>query len=327
MYVFTRKVSQSERNRFNRRGISVIDLADEADSSYEDLLTRLLSEIAERISDRSIRVLQEQDAPAAESFLPGSAVAAIVLFDIPMNQLRLYREYLFPVVERYDLTPVAVGEITDADSIDAAVETLRDRAVCIVAEDDPDTWSIERPPPREDWTLPESNGADAVPTPPRFLVSSRSEVRVDDASRDILTRIEQEWLNLSTTFENWFRGTKSIEVRRKYLENEPRRLLENGDHRTAIGVAVGLLEAALKRRYRANLSRSRLPTRTLLEKARESGLFASMSTETEAIIELAMYQRISATIEAQLELNIAAEDAANVVQAIEVVLELLKSTT
>lgn len=119
--------------KYERRGVKVINLPKRKGVSYADVLSATFGELREFWGGE---VLKNSAADSSETqadlTLPADAQSRMVYFAVPAHDAAYYREYVYPVVEKYGLTPVMEYDvIAPGDSELAKIEALINRSVLV----------------------------------------------------------------------------------------------------------------------------------------------------------------------------------------------------
>jgi len=263
--------------RFARRGVTVINLP-KGKKKYGEVLSAAFDELAAYWSQNVLKVSTvTEEEPLRELSLPTSS--RLVFFAIPLHRLSLYRERVFPSVQALGLVPVTADDVVSpGNSVSAKIDALMDKAVAIVVE------------LGSNWTAAElqialgrvrENTAEGQRTP-RVIVLRDSDATIpENLSRFVALRI-----NISDESGDGWWGLidqlrQVVPVGAQQME-EPRRLLEAGEYRSAVISSMSVLEAALRRSLeKPDWSRVRRPMsiRQLVEVAIERQILTPANLE------------------------------------------------
>lgn len=230
-------------SRYERRGVHVINLPRQEDQSYGDVLAQLLRELRAHWYDELIEESQSTDEQALASLRLPADDSRICYFAVPLSQLSIYRENLFPVVREHNMVPVAARDVLTPPGTSAAkVDALIERAALVVAD-------ISNP-----YAVYEAALALRSRPPGTVLViaTEGSPIPSDFASVQVLSRPQEnvEFAEeLLAQFRNWLR--RAVEARPRHQGSEPHVLFGQGHYRAAVVAAVTLLETALTDKIRA----------------------------------------------------------------------------
>jgi hypothetical protein len=257
-------------NRFERRGVKVINLPKKRTSSTREVLEEFFGDIArywrERLPEKSVST---DDRVIADFRLP-QEVSRICYFAIPANLIAWYREYIFPEVESHGLIPVTARDVfTPPGTVSAKLDTLINRAAYIVAE-------VGHRSSENEVALALSQKADRS----LLLVSPESQAYSppEMIDRSLLVRPDRFDAD-PEAFISGFREWLSSVSRPRGSTPEPERLLQLHEYTAALISAVSLMEVTLAERFAVNQRESPRPAtlRSMLKDVERLGLFQSQS--------------------------------------------------
>lgn len=228
-------------SRYARRNVRVINLPHSDGISYGDQLAGLFdalrnywnTEVIEESQSTNERALADLQLPAPSS--------RVCYFAVPLELLGLYREFIFPIVERYGLVPVAARDVlTPPGTESAKIDALIDRAVLVVV----DTSGRH--------ALYEAGLAVRKTSPDTVLLIADEEASLpDQLTAYRVLRRRSDWLAwpdlVSQQFEALLREIMGSRTDRQMTE--PERLLNANEFRAAIIAAISLLEVELARHF------------------------------------------------------------------------------
>jgi len=234
--------------RFARRGVTLISLPS-SKKNYGEILAQAFSELREHYISSVLSVSAvTEERPLRELKLPRDSLNSLCFFAVPIEQLPLYRERVFPAVEAAGFVPITADDvISPGDSTSAKIEALIDRAVAVVVE------------PTSKWTEAElqlalirqrkpRQGFRNDPTVVLIVVPSGDQHSYDVGNHRVLLRPD-DWNNDTNEFVDSLldslQGSIPGGLQRR---NEPQRLLDSGEYRAAVISAMSLLEVELRKR-------------------------------------------------------------------------------
>lgn len=233
--------------RFARRGVTVINLPG-SKSRYGEILAAAFAELREHYVSQVLAVSTvTEERPLRELQLPRDALTRLCFFALPLEQLPLYRERVFPAVEAAGFVPITADDIiSPGDSTTAKIDALIDRAAAVVVE--PTTaWTHaelelalgrqkrideKRKPLVVIRVLPSVGGLASAPSSQSALIRGGW----DDVDADFFVSQLVDSLSQSIPFQDLERN------------GEPQRLFEAKEYRAAVISAMSVLEASLRRR-------------------------------------------------------------------------------
>lgn len=234
--------------RFARRGVTVINLPG-SKNDYGTILAAAFAELREYYLSKVFSVSAvTEERPLRELRLPRDALSRLCFFAVPLEQLPLYRERVFPAVESAGFVPVTADDvISPGDSIAAKIDGLIDRAAAVVVE------------PTSDWTLAEFRLARSRQT--QHDLGGRRKPLVVIAVVPAFQQLPQEareyqalerglWDGNTDNFVAKLVDTLTAALPQGGMErnDEPQRLYDAKEYRAAVISAMSLLEAELRKR-------------------------------------------------------------------------------
>lgn len=233
--------------RFARRGVTVINLPG-SKSRYGEILAGAFAELREYYVSEVLTVSTvTEERPLRELQLPRDALTRLCFFALPLDQLPLYRERVFPAVEAAGFVPITADDIiSPGDSTTAKIDALIDRAAAVVVEPT-SAWTQaelelalgrqrradeKRKPLVIIRVLPSMQGVTSLPSSQFVLIRGNW----DDVDADYFVTQLVDSLSQSIPFLDFERN------------GEPQRLFDAKEYRAAVISAMSVLEAYLRRR-------------------------------------------------------------------------------
>lgn len=231
-------------NRYERRGVRVINLPKKRGESYADRLSGLFDALRDYWREELIDESQSTDERALADLQLPSSSSRICYFAVPIELLSWYREFIFPAVERFGFVPLAARDIlTPSGTSTTKIDALINRAALIVAEITGRNAAFEvslavRDHPRQSILLV-ADDASAVSFPDLDLEAFRIVLRPRDLTEsiEVLRKAIVSWIEESAPYVQF--GAVG--------ESEPERLIAAKEYRAALIAAVALLETRLGR--------------------------------------------------------------------------------
>ncbi len=232
-----------ERARFERRGVKVISLPRSANRSYAETLATAFRELREYWTEGLLSLsTATEPEPQAELELPTDAQSRLAFFSVPTRHAALYKEYVYPIAERWGFTPVmAVDVVAPGDNLVAKIYALMEKSAVIL-------FDVSSPNVAFEAGLAADKGS-AV-TPQRiFVAEAGSNVPFDVRAARLLHRPGvtegSDWHSFLSELNGSFAA--AFEMISPRLDDEPNRLLRQGEYRAAVLAAMSLLEHQLRR--------------------------------------------------------------------------------
>ncbi|WP_426271682.1 SIR2 family NAD-dependent protein deacylase [Dyella kyungheensis] len=248
-YAIMVDAGSSEIARFERRGVKIINLPGPK-SRYGDTLAEAFAELHAHWRDNVISASKvTEEEPLRELLLPRGAQTRLCFFSIAVDRLSIYRSEVFPYVQALGFVPVTADDvISPGDNVNAKIDALIDRSAVMVVE--PTTQhtraELRMAITRRGRTM--LSGA-ALPRLKTIIVGSDPSIAQEEfSSADIFyitgensandpAHLAKELSNLlSHISDNLGLGQ----------DQEPQRLLSQGEGRAAVISAMTLLETRLR---------------------------------------------------------------------------------
>ncbi|MER8658648.1 SIR2 family protein [Mesorhizobium sp. M0847] len=234
--------------RFARRGVTVISIPG-SKSDYGTILAAVFAELREHYLSKVFSVSTvTEERPLRELRLPRDALSRLCFFAVPVDQLPIYRERVFPAVEAAGFVPVTADDvISPGDSIAAKIDGLIDRAAAVIVE------------PTSAWTLAELRLA-LSRRPHRDESSRRKPLVVISVVPSFQQLPPEVGTHVALERGQWDGDTEQFVTRlveslvnqvplgEMERMNEPQRLFNAKEYRAAVISAMSLLEAELRTR-------------------------------------------------------------------------------
>ena len=121
-YTFKVGCSDAERERFERRGVKVININGNS-SDYPQILERLFKEIKD-YWDNNVKTVSGSDTQS-ELVMPSDYQTRLCYFSVPFQYLSFYKDYFFPLAVRFGFVPITADSVISAgDNIMASVSSI-----------------------------------------------------------------------------------------------------------------------------------------------------------------------------------------------------------
>lgn len=271
-YTFAVGIKKYDSARYQRRGVKVLNLPG-APKNYAKILTELFAELRIYWSARLIQSSTITEESLGELTLPKESTTRLCFFAIPLALQSFYRSLVFPIAEGFGFAPMTSESIVSpGDNVIAKITALLDRAQIIVADIS------------SSWVLAEMEIASRRTPKPKILVILPEDMPPIDTSMSRFATAEMSIIrrpkDLSSTpnellakIEDWFQ--KAAEELRLQIAEEPQRLLQKHEYRSAVISVMTSLETtlmeSLQKEYRVREKRY-LPMYRMLSLALESHL-------------------------------------------------------
>lgn len=256
--------------RYLRRGVIAINLPGSRER-YGEILAACFDELAEYWRDRILTVSTvTEEEPLRELLLPKETESRLCFLAIPLHRLTVYKERIFPELERQGFVPITADDvISPGDSVSAKIDALMERAALIIVELGT-TWTLA-----ELWLalgrLRKRSGIEGRKTEPRVIV-----VRI--GQEPLPSNLDIERMHVVDLGSGDARSLDHLVDSLGYIapnvtrRHEASRLLAVGEYRAAVIAAMSYMETELRRRLDLpTLQRVRRPMslRGLWNEARE----------------------------------------------------------
>ncbi len=242
-YTIKLNADYHEISKFERRDVKVINITDNK-TSYANILTNVFTQLGSywnnQLLQNSIITLDESKS---ELFKQSGDFNRLCLFSIPIELLAIYKQFIFPIVENYGLVPISADEVlTKGDTIRAKVSALIDRAEYLIFDISGNNKSV----------LNElSMALSKRKSTKNIIIVSDSRTNIGDHYLEAYNfRIIQrpdDIINYIDAFESTFDKEFSLfaSQMKDVLYNEPTRLFEKKEYKSAIISAISQLEQSL----------------------------------------------------------------------------------
>lgn len=230
--------------RYARRGVTLINLPGSR-KKYGEILAAAFDELEEHWRNNVLDASTvTEEEPLRELRLPKDVSSRLVFFSMPLQQLAIYRDRVFPLVRSLGLVPVTADDvISPGDSVNAKIDALMDRAIAIVVEVG-SAWTAA------ELNLAQSRARDAEssgrPVPKIIALSAGDPVIEARLERQLV--ISMDWSSeINPGLDRLIAELRQV-VPIERQNSEPQRLLEAHEYRAAVIAAMSALEAAFRRR-------------------------------------------------------------------------------
>lgn len=232
-YVIIVKCSETEKARYERRGVKVVNIEGEVDN-YPQILTDLFNEI-KSYWDENVKTIGDNSA-MSELALPKGSQTRLCLFSAPIMSMSYYKDIFFPIAMKYGFIPItADAVVTNSDNWMAKVSSLISRI---------DYFVVDLSTQNTLYEFIQISSRDKG----NILVLKNEDYNIPNSkSYQVITKERDFFENPEpyiTKVENWFK--KLSERNYKKGLDEPARLLEKNEFNAAVISAVIQLEVKLR---------------------------------------------------------------------------------
>jgi hypothetical protein len=258
-YAIEVSCSDYRRQRFERRGINVVDLSAK---SYSAALEELFRQLAEYwISARPFRFPGLDDETRAQFELPLDASSTLCFIDTPVELMSFYRSNVIPLIREQGLHPLTVHDVVaPGDNINAAIASIVSRAELLIL-DLPSIDYVPRLRVNVDQLYGEKHMLVIAPRPisgqMHFQFLQMKNVSILEREDDIFERTEDLVASIRKWTETVMQTTGIGD------KSEPHRLLEKREYSAAVVSAISLLEVTLSSRLSTRFPEKRPISRVL----------------------------------------------------------------
>ena len=236
-YVIKVNCSETERSRYDRRGVKVVNI-DGNPKDYPQILTELFKEI-KAYWDDNVKTYSDNTA-MSELAMPSDYQTRLCYFSVPFQQLSVYKDYFFPLAVRYGFVPIT------ADSVMSVGDNIMANVSSIISKSEYFFLDLDAKNAAYDWGQILSQGKlksnmFILRTPDIGLSNSKSfyaYYKPDDFIDNPLPIVK--------VAEKWF-STMAEKLTSKTAIAEPERLLKKSEFKAAVISAVVQLEVGLRR--------------------------------------------------------------------------------
>lgn len=236
-YTFKVCCSNAERERYERRGVKVVDINGNP-SDYPQILEDLFKEIKD-YWDNNVKTISGSDTQS-ELVMPSDYQTRLCYFSVPFQHLSFYKDYFFPLAVRYGFVPIT------ADSVISAGDNIMASVSSIISKSEYFFLDLESKNACYDWGQILSQGKAKsnmfiLRTPDIGLSNSRS-FRAINKPNDFLNNPEP----IIEEANKWF-SEMAEKLTSKTAVVEPERLLKKNEYKAAVISAVVQLEVTLRK--------------------------------------------------------------------------------
>lgn len=236
-YTFKVGCSNAERERYERRGVKVIDISGNP-SDYPQILADLFKEVKD-YWDNNVKTISGSDTQS-ELVMPSDYQTRLCYFSVPLQHLSFYKDYFFPLAVRYGFVPIT------ADSVISAGDNIMASVSSIISKSEYFFLDLESKNACYDWGQILSQGKAKsnmfiLRTPDIGLSNNRS-FRAIYKPDDFLNNPEP----IIEEANKWF-SEMAEKLTSKTAVAEPERLLKKNEYKAAVISAVVQLEVTLRK--------------------------------------------------------------------------------
>lgn len=239
---YTIKVSAPphEVARFERRGVRLINLPGKK-SEYASILEAVFTQLHEYWTNQTAQsTVDTEEDIFAELLLTKDAKSRICFFILPMDVESFYRRYVFSIAEKYGFRPLTVSEVVSpGDVIAAKISSIIERTQYIVLDVSTRTTMMEA-----SMVFAQRSNSEHL----LVIKDPDADLPLEWLSRMYLVRpnnLSDELDNFLSRIEEWFARESS--KNQPLWDQEPKRLLEVNEYRSAVISAISLLEYWLRK--------------------------------------------------------------------------------
>ncbi len=236
-YVIKVNCSDTERSRYERRGVKVINI-DGDPNDYPRILTDMFMEI-KAYWDDNVKTYSDNTA-MSELSMPSDYPNRLCYFSVPFKQLSLYKDYFFPLAERYGFVPITADSVRSfGDNIMASVSSMISKSEYFFLD-------LESRGAAFEWRQILRQGKSKVNT---FILRPQDMCMPSSKSIDTVVKpvdFVDNPMPIVEAADRWF-SYRAEKLTSKTAVAEPERLLKKSEFKAAVISAVVLLEVGLRR--------------------------------------------------------------------------------
>ncbi len=256
-YTFLIEPDQYKIEKHRRRGITVITLPGKKEE-YSNILEETFNSLHEYwINNLISKTKITKEGPIREFLLPYEKTNRLCYFAVSYALLPFYREYIFPIAERYGMIPIIPEEFVYMGYNKWALnEALMEKSFSIVVDvSDKSTYH------ELNLALTKGKGNRLLVVLPEELPFSINLRGLRRLIRPINPYINEElWNNLLI---EWFESISKKII--DDLEDEPNRLFRKREYRSAVISSINKLETTLKKKVDMDID-EKVPLWKLIKK-------------------------------------------------------------
>lgn len=239
-FVLSVGASRQSIQKYERRGVKVINIPTNSKKSYAEVLEAVFIELKDfwskelpnysNVTDESTKIQLSLDT---EDY------SRICYFSLPFRYVSFYKKYIFPIVQNYNFVPITVDELVQpTENILASISSLIDKASIIVIDISTDSTKNELgmilSRKRDGNNIIIINDQDNnVPSDIQYRpILVRPEDFIEDVD-DFISRFEKHFSEIALTIQD-------------KITTEARRLFDKHENAAAVISAVTLFEDVLR---------------------------------------------------------------------------------
>ena len=232
-YSIALNASIHDISKFERRGVKVINIIDKK-TNYSKLFTDVFNEMKLLWSKGVLKNSTYTQNDSMVELLSNDIIKTrLCFFSIPFKELANYKDYIFPIVQKYGFVPVTADEVISyGDNILAKINALIQNAEIVICD-------------LSDYNINVKNELDlALSYQMKKILVISDDIHHNKTSinnRNLSYVIKNKDFNIIEAIDLWLR-----EISTDYFDlfnKEPIRLLEKEEYRAAIVSAISLFES------------------------------------------------------------------------------------
>jgi uncharacterized protein YutE (UPF0331/DUF86 family) len=249
-YTIKINANQHEISKFERRGVKVINVI-KPNVQYKTVFSDLFTELSEYWNNNVLKSSTFSKNETRNELLNIEAENnRICFFSIPFKYLALYKELIFPIVEKYGFIPLTSDEVISyGDTLLAKISAIINRAELIICDLSDSNNNVfyefelaTKQKNKRILVLHEQNNDN-------YIYDSSNIIYIKKDENLVFVELIEKWLkNLSGPM---------IEIYSK----EPMRLFEKKEYRAAVISAFSFLEIEINKYLEKNNERKTVQTK------------------------------------------------------------------
>lgn len=257
-YAIQFNCTKATRDRFERRGVQVIDLPKDENQTYDEVLEAALLELNQYWQSKTKIVANnlvvQQALLLNQSNSEQSKESNLCLIQVPSDELPLYYQMLIGDLTVNKITPISLSDVSaNSDSESQSINSLYGASKYVI-------WDVDN------CYLPTFASKDKI-----VIAVSKNDIEenvdciyvrkprsFNVLSDELSEEVDSFWITLRDKVKKEFKGTDVISVES---------LMERGEYQLAVIKATMKLEATLRAKYKSPKDRPNYTMYELFQKS------------------------------------------------------------
>lgn len=249
-FVISVGASKQSIQKFERRGVKVINIPSNSKKTYEQILEEVFDEMKDFWNKElpSLSTVTDENTKIQLS-INADSYSRLCFFSVPLKYISIYKKYIFPIVQNYNFVPITVDEfIQSSNNLLATNSSLIEKASIVVVDISSNVMRNElgmilNSKKRKEKIIIITDNNDFLPSE---LYNINTLIRPENFLEDVDDFVY--------AFEKYFSEVANNTQER--INGEARRLLEKHEYVAAVIAAVTLFEDVLRNELDKKIDKS-----------------------------------------------------------------------